>query len=111
MRINEKLEQAASIGLPVKYYEYAGTKDTYIVYNEEYEQPADFGDNESQDCIMWWQLHLFAPKDSDFRKHKEKLLDSLKSHGYTVTDIRTLYEKETKTIHVIIYCHITEREE
>lgn len=40
MRTNEILEQVlAPVGLPVKYYEYAGTKDSYIVYNEEYEQP------------------------------------------------------------------------
>lgn len=112
MRSDEMLEQAlAPVGLPIKYYEYAGTKDSYIVYNEEYEQPVDFGDNESNNTVMWWQIHIFAPKNTDFREHKKKAVAALKEHGFVITDIRTQYEKETKTIHVVIYCHMEEREE
>lgn len=114
MKSNEMLEQALiPTGLPVKYYEYAGVKDTYIVYNEEYEQPVDFGDNESNATVMWWQVHIFAPKNTDFRKHKKKAVEALKEKGFVITDIRTLYdyEKETSTIHVVIYCHIEESEE
>lgn len=113
MRTDERLEQAlAPVGLPVKYYEYAGTKDTYIVYNEEYEQPTDFGDNQSQNTMMWWQVHIFAPKAADFRKYKKMAVEELKESGFTVTDIRTLYEyeKETKTIHVVICCHMESEE-
>lgn len=112
MKTNEMLEQALiPTGLPVKYYEYAGVKDTYIVYNEEYEQPVDFGDNESNTTVMWWQVHIFAPKNTDFRKNKKKAVEALKEKGFVITDIRTLYEKETRTIHVVIYCHIEESEE
>ena len=112
MRSDEKLEQALiPAGLPVRYYEYAGTKETYIVYNEEHENPADFGDNQSLEHVTWWQVHIFAPKNSEFRQYKEKITESLKKQGFTVTDIRTIYEKETKTIHVVIYCHTEESEE
>lgn len=112
MRTDERLEQAlVPVGLPVKYYEYAGTKDTYIIYNEEYEQPTDFGDNQSQNTMMWWQVHVFAPKNTDFRKYKDMTVEALEKSGFIVTDIRTLYEKETKTIHVVIYCHMEESEE
>ena len=60
---------------------------------------------------MWWQVHIFAPKNTDFRKHKKKAVEALKENDFVITDIRTLYEKETKTIHVVIYCHMEEREE
>jgi hypothetical protein len=108
------LEQAlAPVGLPVKYYEYAGAKDSYIVYNEEYEQPVDFGDNQSNSTVMWWQVHIFVPKNTDFRKHKKKAVEALKENGFVITDIRTLCEnaQQTNTIHVVIYCHMEEREE
>ena len=112
MRSDERLEAALEpVGIPVKYYEYFGKEPEYIVYNEEAEEPADFGDNQPQHNIIWWQVHIFAPKDSDFRMYKKKAVDYLKLAGYSVTDIETLYEKETKTIHVIISCHYGESEE
>lgn len=113
MRSNEILEQALeqATGLPVKYYEYEGTAQEYIVYNEEVEQPTNYGDNMPQNQITWWQVHIFTPKTADFRGHKKKVEKELRAAGFTVTDIVTLYEKETKTIHVVISCHVGERED
>lgn len=51
MELEKVLE---GIGIPVKYYEYAGVKPEYIVYNEEVEQPADYGDNDPECHITWW---------------------------------------------------------
>lgn len=95
-------------GLPVAYYYYRGTKPEYIVYNEEAEQPANFGSNRAQNRITWWQVHLFAPESSKFREKKKQIIKSLLSAGFYVTDAVTLYEEETRTIHVVISCHMGE---
>lgn len=112
MRSDEILVEALKItDLPIKYQEYEGTKPVYIVYNEEAEQPTNYGDNVPQNEIAWWQVHIFSPKDNDFRMIKNKTKHALQEAGFTVTDIVTLYEKETKTIHVAISCHTGESEE
>ena len=107
MELEKVLE---GIGIPVKYYEYAGVKPEYIVYNEEAEQPADYGDNDPECHITWWLVHIFTPKTGKFREYKKAAEAALQEAGFTVTDIRTLYETETKTIHVVLSCH-EEREE
>ena len=112
MNLSEHLEKTLEgVGVPVKYYEYAGTKEEYILYNEEAEHPTNHADNMPQDHVVWWQIHIFTPKEGAFRKHKETVLELLKAAGYYITDIRTLYEKETKTIHVVICCHKGKKEE
>ena len=100
-----------TVGIPVKYYEYSGTGKEYIVYNEELEQPVNYSDNLPRNRIIYWQVHLFTPKSSDFRQKKNQIVKILKDAGYLVTDFRTLFERETKTIHVVISCHEGESEE
>ncbi|MFR8547738.1 MAG: hypothetical protein ACLVEV_03815 [Lachnospiraceae bacterium] len=112
MRSEERLKTALEeTGLPVKYYEYAGIKPEYIVYNEEADELTNYADNQPQDEVVWWQVHLFAPKDGEFRHHRETLKRALLQEGFTVSEITTLYEAETKTIHVVIPCHTEESEE
>lgn len=112
MSTEEILVQALeTIGIPVKYYLYEGAKPEYFVYNEEVEQQVNFGDNKPLNTITWWQAHLFAPKNSEFRKYKKEAVKAVRDAGFNVTDIRTLFEKETKTIHVTISCHMEERED
>lgn len=108
----KKLETALKeIGIPVKYYEYLGTKDEYIVYNEEAEQQTEYGDNISHNRVTWWQIHIFTGKNGDFRGYKDKAIQLLISNGFNVTDIQTLFEDETdtKTMHVVISVHIEEK--
>lgn len=97
--------------LPVHYYQYDGTQKTYVVYNEVLDQAVNFADNQAQNRIAWWQVHIFAPKRTDFRAHKKKALELLKEAGFRTGDVVTLYEKETQTIHVVIPCHIEEKED
>lgn len=106
--LEETLKEAE---IPVKYYEYKGTEPEYIVYNEEVEQPVNYGDNKPLNTIMWWQVHLFAPKTYDFRSRKKAIKKALMDKGFIITDIETLLEKETETIHVVISCHMGESEE
>ena len=74
------------VGIPVEYYQYYGTEQEYIVYNEEAEEPTNHGDNKPKNRVVWWQVHLFAPKESGFR---------------TIT----------RTVHVVISCNMGETEE
>ena len=106
--LEETLKEAE---IPVKYYEYKGTEPEYIVYNEEAEQPVNYGDNKPLNTIVWWQVHLFAPKISNFRRRKKMIKRLLLDSGFIITDIATLFEKETETIHVVISCHMGESEE
>ncbi len=102
MRIEEVLEKYS---LPVSYYEYDGIKPEYIVYNEEAERPEEHGDNQALANVVWWQVHIFGSKKGKFREHKKNIKELLKKAGFYVTDTVTLYEKETKCIHVVIHCH------
>lgn len=97
--------------LPVKEYEYIGTKPEYIVFNEEVEKAITHGDNYPEEMEIWWQVHIFSPKTSDFRERKRAVRKLLLNAGFVIGDIETLYEKETKTIHIVITCGIEESEE
>lgn len=112
MRSEEVLKAALeTTGLPVRYCEYPGIKPEYIVYNEEAEQLTNYGDNRPLNEIVWWQVHIFTTKDGNFRKHKEVIKKALLLAGFTVNEITTIYEAETKTIHVVISCHMGESED
>ncbi len=95
--------------LPVRYFQYDGTQETYIVYNEVLEKAANFADNRAQNRITWWQVHIFTPKRTDFRTHKKKAMELLEKAGFRTGAVTTLYEKETQTIHVVIPCHTEEK--
>ena len=92
-------------GLPVKPYEYKGTKPEYIVYNEEDERGTSYRDDRPGGTSIWWQAHLFTPIQSDYRSIKRKMREML------LAAVRTLYEKETEIVHVVISCNIVEHME
>ena len=106
MRTVELLEQAlADIGIPARYYEYVGKAEEYIVYNEEAEEPAYCADDEPQGEVSYWQVHIFTPKKGNFRQHKETVKEALVKRGFVIETIKTLFEIETTTIHVVILCN------
>ncbi len=96
------------LGLPVKPYEYKGAKPEYIVYNEEDERCTAHRDDMPGGVSLWWQVHLFTPAAGDYRGMKRKLRKLLLAAGFGVGAVRTLYEKETETMHVVISCSIVE---
>ncbi len=98
-------------GLPVKPYEYKGTKPEYIVYNEEDERGTSYRDDRPGGTSIWWQAHLFTPIQSDYRSIKRKMREMLLAAGFGVGSVRTLYEKETEIVHVVISCNIVEHME
>lgn len=95
-------------GLPVKQYEYKGTKLEYIVFNEEDERSTLHADDLPQELSLWWQVHLYAPVTSNYRSVKRRIRNLLLGAGFLIGEIDTLYEKETGTIHVVISCNVEE---
>lgn len=109
MSSDKLLQQALeATGLPVKQYEYKGTKAEYILFNEEDERGAAHADDGPQEISIWWQVHLFAPKECGFRRMKRRIRRLLMDAGFDVREAVTIYEKETGTVHVAMSCHIME---
>lgn len=106
--LKNTLEQT---GLPVKAYEYRGIKSEYIVYNEEDERSSYHADDLPQGISMWWQVHLFAPESSDIRSRKRQVRNLLLKAGFLLGETDTIFEKGTKTIHVVISCNMEEEME
>lgn len=95
--------------LPVKPYEYKGTKTEYIVYNEEDERGIGHADDRPQAESIWWQIHLFTPVTYDYRAMKRKIRNLLYDAGFSVGPINTIYESDdTETVHVVISCNMHE---
>lgn len=95
-------------GLPVRQYEYKGAKPEYILINEEDERGIGHADDRPQAMSLWWQVHIFAPAETDFRSRKRQVISMLLEAGITLGNINVLYEQETETMHVVISCNITE---
>lgn len=112
MRSDETLKETLEkTGLPVKYYQYKGTSEEYIVYNEEDERCTNHADDQPGAVSLWWQVHLFAPETYDFRKEKRKIRNLLIKAGFGVRDAKTIYEEETRIVHVVISCNAVEEME
>lgn len=77
---------------------YEQPPDFYIVYNPEIEETGLYGDNEDQEWIQNMQVHLYTK--SDYTKPRRKIRKLLRQNKMTVTDIATLYEKETGYNHL-----------
>ena len=79
-----------------------------IVYNPEIDSAECFADDEDQEWTLHMQIHLYTREDyMDDRKTIRKLL---RKAGFTVTDIDSIYEKETKYYHLCFSCYIEEED-
>lgn len=109
MKSDQLLQQTLEkTGLPVKQYQYKGTKPEYIVFNEEDERGTAHADDRPQAMSLWWQVHLFAPKAYDYRSRKRQIRSLLMEAGFILGAVTTLYEQETETMHVVISCNTME---
>ena len=109
MKSDELLQQTLELaGMPVKQYEYKGSAEQYIVYNEEDERAAYYADNLPQEMSIWWQVHIFQPNTANHRANKRKVRNLLIKAGFLIGDIETIYEQESQTIHTVISCNIEE---
>lgn len=107
----EKLEEALKqTGLPVKKNKYYGIKTEYIVWQVETLQLTNYVDNNADERVAWYQVHLFAGKNADDASYTNSIINLLVEAGFKVSETTHLFEgeDETETIHVVIPCHIAE---
>ncbi len=87
--------------------------EEYIVYNPEIDVPSDFGDNAPGAWIQHVQVHYFVLQDSrtgtgDYRAGRRKIRSALLCAGFSISEIATLYEKDSGYNHLCFSCSIVE---
>lgn len=86
----------------------------YIVYNPEIDVPEDFGDDKTNAWVQHMQIHYFirynidAGCNGDYTENRKKIRKALSVAGFTITDITTLYEKDSGYNHLCFSCSIEE---
>lgn len=83
--------------------------EEYIVYNTEFEKPELYAGDEDSEWNHYMQIHLFTKKN--YIKKRKEIRKKLQESGFMVTEIRTMYEKESKYYHLCFSCSIEEMEE
>ena len=91
---------------------YEGTSDTYIVYNVAAEDPACYQDDAPADNIIYFQIHLYMPKDDDYTMLQNELKTAIFNGGfkYPRVSLNTV-EKDTNKRHICYETNIAESEE
>lgn len=80
--------------------------DEYVVYNPEVDVPDDFGDNEAGTWILYMQVHFYTRKN--YLKKRKEIRKALYLAGFSISDITTIYEKESRYYHLCFSCNIEE---
>ncbi len=119
MNVNQKIETALSdlvenniwpLSCPLEE-----PPDEWIVYNPELEAPGDFGDNEDLEWVHYMQVHWFQKGDgkraANCVRVRKTIRTRLKEAGFSLSDIVTLFEKDTGITHLVFSCNIVEDEE
>ena len=91
---------------------YEGTSDTYIVYNVAAEDPACYQDDAPADNIIYFQIHLYMPKDDDYTMLQNELKTAIFNGGfkYPRVSLNTV-EKDTNKRHICYETNMAESEE
>lgn len=76
-------------GLPVFQDEYEGNEKSYITFTYEDETPEAFADDMPNADTVYLQIQLITPKHLNYMDYKHQIRDSLESHDYIVTNIRS----------------------
>ena len=118
MNVNQKIEAALSdlvenniwpLNCPLETL-----PDKWIVYNPELEMPGDFGDNEDLEWVHYMQVHWFQKGDgkcaANCTRIRRTIRKRLKEAGFSLSDIVTLFEKNTGITHLVFSCNILEDE-
>ena len=105
MNINYQIEKAFSDfkvdgkTVPISYYQYFGTDETYLTYYTWSENPEFFFDDDYDAEVCHGTIDIWSKKN--FKKIIELVKQNLKVNGFTWTDNGAeLYEPETGYFHV-----------
>lgn len=110
MNVNQKIENALSELVSGRIWPlkcpYDSPTDCYIVYNPELEEPGYHADDEDQEWVHYMQIHLFVK--GNYMDLRRKIRGTLRSAGFELTGIETMYEKDTGYNHLCFECYIEE---
>lgn len=112
MNVNQKIEDALADLVNNNIWPLSCPKETppeeWITYNPELETPRLFGDDTDLEWMHYMQLHWFKKGQQNYLQIRKKIRQRLREAGFTVTESVSMYEKDTKTTHLIISCNIEE---
>lgn len=112
MNINQRIEKALQEITPCIWPSVCPEESApaeYIVYNPELEEAVLYGDNEDQEWAQYMQVHLFSK--GNYMKKRRLIRIALREAGMPVSEIETLYEKDTGYYHLIFSCAAEEETE
>ena len=114
MSVNRIIEDALS-GIVQEIWPMVCPRDKppeeYIVYNPEFDEPQDFGDNRPQGWVQHMQVHYFIAKNGNYMKRRTEIRKALSAAGFFISEITTMHEQESGYNHVCFSCNIEERED
>lgn len=120
VNVNQRLEQALSDLVKGDIWPLSRPPDEkgdeYIVYNPELETPEEFGDDEDLEWTQYMQVHWFKKGTGRTRavnctEARKKIRKRLRENGFSVSEIRTFFEKDTGFTHLCVSCNTLEEAE
>lgn len=112
MNVNQKIEAALNniaVGIWPLFCPEERPPDDYIVYNPEIEEGALYADDQDQEWMQHMQVHLFIK--GNYLKKRNAIRKALREAEFIVTDITTLYEKDSGYNHLCFSCSTEENME
>lgn len=116
MNVNRKIETALSdlvgnniwpLSCPLEE-----PPDEWVVYNPELETSEEFGDDQDLEWMHYMQVHWFKRGDGkrpvNYVGIRKTIRARLRDAGFSVSDIETLFEKDTGITHLVFLCNIEE---
>lgn len=107
MNINPKIEEMFSnfeVGeklIPIAYYQYFGTENTYLTYYTWNERPELFFDDDYDAEVCYGTIDVWSK--GNFKKIVEDVKQKLKENGFIWTDNGAeMYEPDTGYFHVSV---------
>ena len=86
--------------------------DEWITYNSELERPELHGDDDDLEWAHYMQVHWFKKGDGkrpvNYMGIRKTIRKRLRDAGFLVSDITTLFEKDTGITHLVFSCNIDE---
>lgn len=69
--------------------------DTYIVFNPEFDEAADYGDDGDLEWNQYMQVHWFSRGRVDYLSARKKIRKALREAGLNVTEITVTYDQDS----------------
>lgn len=106
MTTYEKIKSVAdSLNIPAYPDDFTKSDEKYITYNFQYEDPANFGDDEPNAVVAMVQVHLFMPRDENFFALRTAIRKGLFEAGLTYPTVTyNAVESGTDTRHIVFEC-------